>query len=178
MVTEIESQKVRSTKQWLVVYTRSRSEKKVDELLKRQGIDSYCPTIKVKKQWADRMKTLEVPLFNSYLFVHADVRTQFTIQQTYGVVHLVSHCGKVVTLEEQEVSRIRSIVSNYLDVEAVSLQSLKTGDRIKITEGSFADFNGEVSQIAGKTILMVIKNLDCALTVKVNINQVALSAFN
>jgi len=58
---------------WMVLYTRSRWEKKVDKLLKEQNIISYCPVVKTSKQWADRSKTVEIPLFNSYLFVRANM---------------------------------------------------------------------------------------------------------
>ena len=57
-------------KKWLVVYTRPRWEKKVDTLLKQQGIESYCPVRQVQSQWADRKKEVDLPLFNSYVFVY------------------------------------------------------------------------------------------------------------
>jgi hypothetical protein len=45
-----------NTKNWFVIYTRARWEKKVDQLLKQQGINSYCPMRTVENQWADRKK--------------------------------------------------------------------------------------------------------------------------
>ena len=58
-----------TAKKWLAVYTRPRWEKKVDQLLKEQGTESYCPLNKVKRKWSDRVKTVEEPLFKSYVFV-------------------------------------------------------------------------------------------------------------
>jgi hypothetical protein len=34
---------------WMVIYTRSRWEKKVDKLLQNKKIRSFCPTVKSKR---------------------------------------------------------------------------------------------------------------------------------
>ena len=54
---------------WLVIYTKPRSEKKVSQRLKEMGIMIFCPTVTTVRQWSDRKKKVEVPLFNSYVFV-------------------------------------------------------------------------------------------------------------
>ena len=54
---------------WSVIKTRSRWEKKVARLLKQKGIDTFCPLLKAKRQWSDRVKTIEQPLLKSYVFV-------------------------------------------------------------------------------------------------------------
>ncbi|HEX6193703.1 MAG TPA: transcription termination/antitermination NusG family protein, partial [Chitinophagaceae bacterium] len=38
------------TKKWLAVYTRPRWEKKVDQLLREKGTESYCPLNKVRRK--------------------------------------------------------------------------------------------------------------------------------
>src|SRR5690606_39358625 len=72
-------------KNWYVVYTRSRWEKKTDLLLKEKSIQSFCPIVKTRRKWADRNKVVEFPLFSSYLFVYADPREQVQVRQTAGV---------------------------------------------------------------------------------------------
>ena len=39
-----------------------------------KGIESYLPLKKVLKQWSDRKKWVEEPLFRSYIFIHADLK--------------------------------------------------------------------------------------------------------
>lgn len=56
-------------KKWLVFYTKSRAEKKTLEYLLKFGFNAWLPTHKVLRQWSDRKKKVEVPLFNSYIFV-------------------------------------------------------------------------------------------------------------
>jgi hypothetical protein len=52
-------------KHWLVIYTKPRAEKKVNERLLEEGFETYLPLQKVIRQWSDRKKKVEVPLFNS-----------------------------------------------------------------------------------------------------------------
>ena len=59
-------------KHWYAVYTRPRSEKRVDILLQKKSIESWCPLQKVQRQWSDRKKTILQPLFTSYVFVHVN----------------------------------------------------------------------------------------------------------
>ncbi|MEP2237757.1 MAG: transcription termination/antitermination NusG family protein [Maribacter sp.] len=58
------------TKNWYVLYVKPKNEKKVAERLSAHQVDVYCPMIKEVKQWSDRKKTIEVPLFSSYVFVN------------------------------------------------------------------------------------------------------------
>ena len=159
--------------QWMVVYTRSNFEKKVDKNLKEQGIISYCPLITSRNQWADRVKTIEKPFFASYLFVKASPLDMNKVKYSQGVINLLSNNGKPVIITEQEIEQIRLITKNYADVEVVSLKSLKIGDKVKITDGLLLNKEGIVNKIMGTKVLMVIEQLDCAVVVKVK--QLALN---
>jgi transcription antitermination factor NusG len=151
---------------WMVVYTRSRCEKKVDMLLQNQKIQSFCPTIKTKRRWVDRTKTVELPLFGSYLFVNANPKEQLLVRQTFGVVNFVNHCGKPVRIDEAEIQRIKYLVDLYdHDVEAVPIPRIKIGDDLKIENGLLLDWQGEVIKINGKSVVMFMKELNCALVV-------------
>ena len=47
------------TKKWYAIYTKPRWEKKIDSVLIRKGIESWCPLQKVERQWSDRKKIIE-----------------------------------------------------------------------------------------------------------------------
>ncbi|MFW1373630.1 transcription termination/antitermination NusG family protein, partial [Vibrio parahaemolyticus] len=59
-------------KRWHALYTKPRWEKKIDTVLLRKGVESWCPLQKVERQWSDRKKIIEDPLFKSYVFVKID----------------------------------------------------------------------------------------------------------
>jgi transcription antitermination factor NusG len=64
---------------WYAIYTRPRWEKKVNGLLEAKGIESYCPLNRVRRKWSDRIKTIEEPLFKSYVFVKIAEETRLSI---------------------------------------------------------------------------------------------------
>jgi transcription antitermination factor NusG len=171
-----ESKQAPHGRNWMVAYTRSRWEKKSDKLLSEQGITSYCPVIKTKKQWADRVKSVDVPLFSSYIFVYTNVYEQQLVQLTPGIVNFVHHCNKPVVINDAEISRIHSLVDNYSNIEAVNLNTIRIGDKLKINDGPLMNRYGEVIKVEGKSVLMVMEQLGCALIVKVDQGQILESA--
>lgn len=68
-------------KDWLVLWTESRAEKKVAERIAAQGIEAWLPTVTERHRWSDRWRTVVLPLFPGYLFargaahVHRVLRT-------------------------------------------------------------------------------------------------------
>ncbi|WP_183559900.1 UpxY family transcription antiterminator [Mucilaginibacter sp. SP1R1] len=165
-----------SEKHWMVIYTRSRFEKKIDKTLQENGITSFCPVIKSKKKWADRTKLVETPLFSSYVFVKVDLSDQLKVKQVQGVLNFISYCRKPVILKDLEIERIKHIVESYSDIEIHSISSLNIGDTVKIKDGLLLNYQGVIRQITGKSVLMAIEQLDCVLTVKVSLDLLALNA--
>ena len=50
-------------KNWIAVYTKSRHEQVVVNELNKININSYCPMFKERRQWSDRKKWVNFPLF-------------------------------------------------------------------------------------------------------------------
>ena len=160
-------------KSWMVLYTRSRWEKKVDQLLKNQKINSFCPLVKTNRQWVDRNKIIEIPLFQSYLFVQVNSYEHARVMQTSGVINFISHCGKPATLKDSEIERIRTIVSQYADVKTTSLKNINVGDTVRVTKGPLLNHEGEIAKVQGRAVVMILDNINCALTVKINQKQLS-----
>ena len=54
---------------WFALYTKPHNEIKVAEKLLSMGIEAYCPTIVVEKQWSDRKKKIQQPPLYSFVFL-------------------------------------------------------------------------------------------------------------
>lgn len=156
---------------WIAIYTRPKWEKKVNQLIEQKGIRSYCPLIKKKQKWADRVKIVDFPLFSSYVFAQINSQEQERIRQTQGVVDIVYHCGSPATITDEEIERIKSIVENKQlhEIESVPYGQINIGDRIKVREGLLSDWQGEVITIKGKSVVMVLEQFNCALVAKVSV---------
>lgn len=158
-------------KRWLVAYTKSRQEKKADQLLGQKNIESYCPVSRTRRKWADRYKMVELPLFPSYIFVNVTEKESLAVLQTAGISHFVHFNGKPASISETEIQNIKEISEKYQDIEQVSYRSINIGDAVAVKNGIFFDLKGEVVEIQGKSVLMVMKQLDCALVAKIKLSN-------
>ncbi|MHA8050360.1 UpxY family transcription antiterminator [Aquirufa sp. ROCK-SH2] len=144
-------------------------EKKVSERLIAKGIDCYCPLVKRKKQWSDRKKWIEEPVFRSYVFINIDYSTQNVIvRQTVGVVNFVYWLQQPAVILEEEINLIRSFLAEYSEVEALS-KTLKVGDVVLLDSGAMMGQEAEVIGLKNKNeVKLLIKSLGFELVAKLN----------
>ena len=145
-------------KKWYVVYSKPRREKKLYAKLLEVGIEAYCPLNKVKKKWSDRMKTVEVPLFTSYVFVKVSENQKVKVRETPGVVNFVYEEGKPAVIREKEIEKIQRFLEEYQNVEVVPSEFHK-GQIVKVNEGLFVDEEGKVIDTHNNKVRVVIKSL-------------------
>jgi transcription antitermination factor NusG len=129
-------------KKWFVFYTKSRQEKKVSELLSRKGFEVFLPLQKVMRQWSDRKKKVEVPLFNSYIFVLESEDKIPLILQTPGVAWNIRHNGKPAVLQQKEMETIKRFISSGLFLESQSISNLVEGDPVEVIDGPLTKMLG------------------------------------
>ena len=146
------------TRKWLAVYTRPRWEKKVDQLLKEKGTESYCPLNKVRRKWSDRMKVVEEPLFKSYVFVKISEADRTQVRMTPGIINFVYWEGKPAVIKEKEIATIRRFLDEYENVE-VQPMDIKVDQRVKITTGPLMEQEGKVLALRHKTVKVAIDSL-------------------
>lgn len=98
---------------WYAVYTKAKMEKKVAELLARKRLETYCPMNVVEKQWNDRRKPVEEPLFNSYVFVRIPASMQDIVRETEGIVNFVYWLGKPAVIHDGDIEMIRRFMREH-----------------------------------------------------------------
>src|SRR5687768_12173055 len=101
------------SKKWLAVYTKPRWERKVTELLIKEGITTYCPLNHVVRQWSDRRKWVYEPLFTSYVFVQVNAIEIGRVKSINGVVNFVCWLGKPAIIKDQEIEIIKRFLNEY-----------------------------------------------------------------
>ncbi len=146
------------SRKWLAVYTRPRWEKKVNQLLKEKGVESYCPLNKVRRKWSDRVKIVEEPLFKSYVFVKVNDEDRATVRMTAGAINFVYWQGKPAVIKEKEIAAIKKFLDEYENVEAKPID-LKVNQRVRITTGTLMDQEGKVLDLHRKTARVAIDSL-------------------
>jgi transcriptional antiterminator RfaH len=154
-------------KKWLVVYTAPRAEKKANKYLTEKGIDVFLPLQKRLKQWSDRKKWVEEPLFPSYLFVNIIDEDYNTVLNTPGISKYIYFEGKAATISEKQINLISQLISDYPDIE-VSSEKFNYGEKVKIQSGSLAGIEGELVDFRGEQkVLLRIDKIDYSLLVNI-----------
>jgi len=143
---------------WLAVYTKPRWEKKVNKLLQEKGVESYCPLNKIRRKWSDRIKTVEEPLFKSYVFVKVNELDRTSVRMTSGVINFVYWDGKPAVIKEKEINAIRRFLDEYENVE-VQPMDLKVNQRVVITGGPLMDQEGKIIALHSKIAKVAIDSL-------------------
>ena len=135
---------------WFALYTRSRAEKKVYTGLIRRNINAFLPMRKVLRQWSDRKKMVDAPLFNSYIFVNITEKEHLPALQVEGVVRFVSFEGKAVPIPPQQIEAIKAYLGEGAPEYNESELSLQVGVNIEITRGPMMGLNGILITLHGK----------------------------
>jgi transcription antitermination factor NusG len=147
---------------WHVVYTKPRSEKKVHERFIAKGFESYCPIQKIKKQWTDRVKTIEAPLFTSYVFVKAGEGQKIQdARYVPGVVNFVYWLGKLAAIRETELNAIQDFVED----DTINAESMVVNKTVQISSGAFKNNVGVVKKLLKTKAILYIEALQMQITV-------------
>lgn len=143
------------SKKWLVFYTQSRQEKKVRDLLLRSGFEVFLPLQKVMKQWSDRKKKVETPLFNSYIFVLESEDKIVNILQTPGIAWNIRYNDKPAELRPKELSTIQRFLESGLLLETGPIEKLNPGDFVQVVDGPLKGMMGQVLKTKEDTKFLV-----------------------
>jgi len=134
---------------WYAVYTLPRAEKKAFAELVRKGMNAYLPLLRTLKQWSDRKKWVEEPLFRSYIFVNIPDNLYFEVLNTPGVVRYVIFEGKAVPIPQKQIDAIRF----FLDTESPlpeNMGEFLPGQGVEVIKGPLKGLTGELINVAGK----------------------------
>ena len=123
---------------WKVIYCSSRQEKKVKIYLEQRGVIHYLPLINKLRIWSDRKKWVEMPLFNSYVFVKPTEIQRDLVLQIPGVVKYLRYNGKDAEVPEKDVELIQRLIEKGYQIQQHDMSArLEAGDLAEVLDGPF-----------------------------------------
>lgn len=144
---------------WFLLQTKSRQESRAVENLKRQGVDSFCPMIRVEKVSRGSRVVKQEALFPGYLFVNFNQTavSVTTVRSTRGVSHFVACAGLPVLVPDTLIEQLQK--RTQLGNEELVSNIPKPGDELEVIEGPFRGLNAVFTQIDGTQRAVVLINL-------------------
>ena len=134
---------------WFAVYTLPRAEKKAYAEIVGKGIQAYLPLQRNLKQWSDRKKWVEEPLFRSYIFVNIPQSQYFDVLNTTGIVRYITFEGKAVSIPPRQIEAVKFFLSSD-DPLPENMEHYLPGQSVEVIKGPLKGLFGELVQLAGK----------------------------
>ena len=147
---------------WYVVYTLPRWEKKVASILTQKEIENYCPTNKVEKQWSDRKKIVNEPLFKGYVFIRIKENVKWDIKNIPGIINYVYWLGKPAKVKQTEIDIIKMFLKEFQNVEVSEI--IEVNKRVSVKQGVLMNYHGMVLQAMGNKVKVLINSMGITLT--------------
>lgn len=164
---------MQSKKNWYVIYTKPKWEKKTTDLLLSAEVEAYCPLHKVIRQWSDRKKTMHLPLFTSYVFICTEKERLSYIKNIDGVINFVHWLGKPAIVKDEEIQVIKEFLSTHNNVE-IQQSNVKVRDKIQILYGPFSEREGEIVALRNQMVKVSLPSLGYVLIAEVKMANVKL----
>jgi transcription antitermination factor NusG len=142
---------------WYACYTRARHEKRVEQLIRERGIETYLPTLPRVSQWKDRKKLVEWPLFPSYVFARFDLRESYRVLTLPGVASLVRTNGQPAPVADVELENVRLFVDALAggDVQVDLVPFYAEGTWVEVVAGPFQGVKGMVVERRGRQRVLI-----------------------
>ena len=142
---------------WLVIWTESRAEKKVEARIAALGFSTWLPTITERRRWSDRWRDVVCPLFPGYLFARAGSVEWYNVLRTPGVLTVVKHDGRPAVLEDGFVQGLRNAIERKDTApEPVAEPVLyEPGEEVIVQEGPLAGLRGVVRESRSRRRLVI-----------------------
>ena len=172
--TESGSQIAQPGMNWYVLRVASNKEDQVRTALERkvaiEGVEDRVGRVLVPTQKERRMKNGVVKVFHrklypGYVFVEMTCEEDgsiaediwFMVKETTGVGDFISSDGKPTKMQDQDVVAMLAAAEHKDDEPTLAGLNFQKGDPVKITEGSFENYEGSVESVDSKRGLVTVE---------------------
>jgi transcriptional antiterminator RfaH len=153
-----------ASRSWHIISVRRKQEKKVHEELVQKGIESFQPLVAETRQWSDRLKRVDVPLFPGYGFVHICAKERLTVLEQKGVQRFVAVDHRPAVVPDDEIRSLQLAIGSAAHAEVVAPPYV--GEPVLVDQGPLAGIRGIVTHSADTTHLVIpIASLHSAVSV-------------
>jgi len=132
---------------WYALQCWVRKESLIVTQLETQGFDCFLPKYKSVREWSDRKKEVEQPLFPGYVFCRFEYSQRRPIVVTPGVLQVVG-CGRTpMPVEQREIEAIQLAIAS--EVPTQPWPYLAIGERVRIHTGKLSGLEGILVNFKG-----------------------------
>ena len=145
-------------KKWFAVHTKPRFEKRVTEILTRKKIENYYPINKVLRQWSDRKKLVNEPLFPYFVFIKITESELLSLKQIDGVINFVYWLGRPAIIRDSEIEAIKQFLDEYSNIRLEKIE-VNANEPEQIDDDPFKKYGNGVIALKSKSVRVELPSL-------------------
>lgn len=120
------------------------------------------------------MKTVEEPLFKSYVFVKITEEEGTKVRMVNGVLNFVYWLGKPAVVKEKDIELIQKFLNEYENVSVEPIE-LEENMKVRVQRGAFTDEHATVIKVLNNKVQLRIENIGYSLVAVVDKSNVMIS---
>lgn len=153
---------------WFAIYTRYKREKMVAQRLQQKGIEVYLPLQKLTRRYVRKVKHLELPLINCYLFTRIVKKDYVPVLETQDVVKFIRFSKNLISIPDAEIQIIQRVVGESIEIE-VTPSEYVPGDEVEIIAGQLTGLKGKlIKKESEKNFLIELESLGYQMRMQVD----------
>jgi transcription antitermination factor NusG len=132
---------------WFAFRVRPRHEKSIAWQLHEKREECFVPLIRQKRNWANRVSYVDLPLIPGYVFCRTFRGALLTILKTSGVIDVVRTGRTPAPIKPEEIHALQRAIDAYI-VEPCGY--VEIGQTVEILRGPLAGVSGTVVERRNK----------------------------
>ena len=155
-------------KNWYIIYTKEKCEKKVAATFTKRKIENFFPLNSKKQTKTFRKRKLQSePLFDCYVFANIAESEIVRVREVDGVVNLVYWRGKPAVISEDEIDAIKEFTSDHQNIK-LERTEVKPNEVVRMIDGSRYSMEGNILSIKTSAIKMNLPSLGFTMIAEVS----------
>ena len=136
-------------------------------LLQNKGVQTFLPLLEEIHHWSDRQKSVDIPLFSGYGFVHVDLSavSRMGVLCTAGVIRFVTFGGEATPIPTAQIDDLRMLLSQKVPCALHAF--LKIGQQVRIRGGCLDGLVGILEQSGQKNLIISIESIQRSVAIKI-----------
>jgi transcription antitermination factor NusG len=141
---------------WYAIRVRNQHEAIASQSLRSRGLEEFHPVYSTRRRWADRVKTVDCPLFAGYVFCRFALGQKTLVLESAGCVNVVQFGAKPASVPEQDIAALRVLAA---EGRATPFPYVSEGRRVRVRSGAFKDVEGYIQKVKNEEQLILSLHL-------------------
>jgi transcription antitermination factor NusG len=157
---------------WFALIIHQYKREQCEQMLSSMGYEIFSPCFQTIKDWSDRRKRVDVPLFPGYIFCCFNPQFRLPLLQIPGVLGIVSSGKQFLEVDANELEAIKRAMTGELPVEPYPFMT--PGQKVKVIHGPLRGVQGVLLRTKAESrLLLSVAILNRCVSVEVQAGHLA-----